>query len=50
MLKSGSIKLLWGKAEDMIADALTKLSLPTATHQRLISLMMMGVYSGPTLV
>jgi hypothetical protein len=50
MVKSGSIQLVWCKSEDMLADALTKFSLPTTTHQRLVSLMMTGVYSGPTLV
>jgi hypothetical protein len=50
MVKSGSIQLVWCKSEDMLADALTKFSLSTVTHQRLISLMMTGVYGGPSLV
>ena len=50
MVKFGSIQLVWCKIEDMIADALANHTLPTTTHQRLISLMMTGVYGGPTLV
>jgi len=50
MVKSGSIQLVWCKTEDMLADALTKFSLSTTTHQRLVSLMMTGTYGGPTLV
>jgi hypothetical protein len=49
-VKSGSIQLIWLKTEDMLADALTKLSLLTVTQQRLILLMMTGVYGGPSLV
>ena len=50
MVKSGSIQRVWCKAEDMLADALTKFSLSAVTHQRLIMLMMADVYSGPSLV
>jgi hypothetical protein len=50
MVKSGSIQLVWCKTEDMLADALTIFSLPTITHQRLVFLMMMGVYGGLTLL
>jgi hypothetical protein len=50
MVKSGSIQLVWCKTKDMLANALTNFSFSTTNHQRLVSLMMTGVYSGPTLV
>jgi hypothetical protein len=50
MVKSGSIQIVWCKTEGILADALTKFSLSTGTHQPIILLMMTGVYSGPSLV
>ena len=50
MVKSGSIPLVWCKTEDMLAEALAKCSLSTTTNQRLVLLMMTGVYNEPTLV
>ena len=50
MVKSGVIQLVWCRTEDMVADALTKFSLPTALHVKHVGRMMSGTYKGPTSV
>ena len=47
MVKSGAIQITWCRTEDMIADALTKFTLPTAVHLKHVSRMMCGTYMGP---
>ena len=47
MVKAKAIEITWCRTEDMIADALTKFSLPTAIHLKHTSRMMSGTYMGP---
>ena len=47
LIKTGAIRLQWCDTKDMLADALTKFTLPTALHAQQVSRMMNGTYGGP---
>ena len=46
LVQNGSIEVVWCPTDDMLADALTKFSLPTSLHLKLCTRMMSGTYSG----
>ncbi len=47
VIKSKAVVIQYCPTEDMLADALTKFSLPTCVHLKLVNMMMNGTYSGP---
>jgi len=46
VVKSRTVTLQYCPTVDMLADVLTKFSLPTALHLKHISMMLSGTYSG----
>ena len=46
LVQNGSIEVIWCPTDDMLADALTKFSLPTGLHLKLCCRMMSGTYAG----
>jgi hypothetical protein len=47
IVKSKTLEIVWLSTTEMIADILTKSSLPTAAHKKHIDRMLGGTYSGP---
>ncbi len=47
LVKQGSISIIWCPTADMLADILTKFSLPTAFYLKHARRMLSGTYSGP---
>ncbi len=47
VVKSKAVVVKYCRAEDMLADALMKFSLPIGLHLKLVNMMMSGTYSGP---
>jgi hypothetical protein len=47
VVKSKAVTLEYCPTTDMLADALTKFSLPTALHLKHVSMMLSGTYAGP---
>ena len=47
LVKSKTLDIVWITTTEMIADILTKISLPTLAHKKHTDRMMGGTYSGP---
>jgi hypothetical protein len=47
VVKSEAVVVLYCPTSDMLADALTKFSLPTGLHLHLVGMMLSGTYPGP---
>jgi hypothetical protein len=50
LIKAGAISITWCPTHDMIADILTKISLPTSAHLKHARCMLNGTFSGPGLI
>ena len=46
-IKKGAISIVWCPTSDMLADILTKFSLPSSIHLKHARRMLSGTYSGP---
>jgi hypothetical protein len=46
-VKQASIRIVWCPTDDMLADILTKFSLPSSIHLKHARRMLSGTFSGP---
>ncbi len=47
LVKNKTLDIVWLSTTEMIADILTKSSLPTAAHKKHTDIMLGGTYGGP---
>ena len=47
LIKQSSIDIIWCPTDDMLADILTKFSLPSSTHRKHALRMLSGTFFGP---
>jgi hypothetical protein len=47
VVKSKAVVIQYCPSKDMLADALTKFSLPIGLHLKLVNMMLIGTYPGP---